>query len=107
MRHILDELGIQQQPPSHIYTDSQAAIALIMSDKKTGRSKHIDVRRYKLRELVDTKEIQLLYIPGNINLSGIMTKNTGTNIFQRLCKQIYSDTPHFYTDQYFNNRPTF
>mmetsp|Transcript_5453 Transcript_5453/g.12192 ORF Transcript_5453/g.12192 Transcript_5453/m.12192 type:complete len:215 (-) Transcript_5453:100-744(-) len=94
LRHTLNELGIQHQPKSIIFTDSQAAVALIMSEKKTERSKHIDVRRYKLKEFMKGGNIEIKYIPGIINLSDITTKNCGVNVFTRLKDNRYIPRNH-------------
>jgi len=64
LRHTLDELGIKGQPKSIIFTDSQAAVALIMSEKKTERSKHIDVRRHKLKEFMKEGNIEINIFQG-------------------------------------------
>ena len=51
-------------------------------------SKHIDIRSYWLKDLVDRKEIQLIYISTNDMCADIMTKATPGRIFRRFRNEI-------------------
>mmetsp|Transcript_5245 Transcript_5245/g.11625 ORF Transcript_5245/g.11625 Transcript_5245/m.11625 type:complete len:384 (-) Transcript_5245:1460-2611(-) len=95
MRKILDEMGFIKMPTSIIYTDSQSAISLILNQKPNhARSKHINLRKYRIRELIREGSIEIRFISGEENMADIFTKNTGRNIFERLKAKLYASNPH-------------
>ena len=51
-------------------------------------SKHIDIRSYWLKDLVDRKEIQLVYISTTDMCADILTKATSGKIFRRFRNEI-------------------
>jgi ribonuclease HI len=83
LRNVLEELGYEQTKPSIVYTDSQSVIKWITRGKSSSRqrSKHIDVRALKIIELVESKVVELRYIPTEDNIADAFTKSLGRNKF--------------------------
>jgi hypothetical protein len=75
---LVKELGIQQGEVS-LHCDSQSAIHL-------ARTKHIDVRFHKIRELVATAELLLEKIHTSENAADMLTKPVMTNNF--MCESL-------------------
>ena len=57
-----------------IFVDNQAAIKLSGNSEHHKRSKHIDVRFHFLRDIVEKKQIEIVYIPSKDQLADILTK---------------------------------
>jgi len=60
--------------PVTIHVDSQGARFIAENDATSSRSKHIDIRYFYVRELVQDKRIQLRYIPSADNVADLFTK---------------------------------
>ncbi|PNX70600.1 type I inositol 145-trisphosphate 5-phosphatase 12-like protein [Trifolium pratense] len=63
LRRILEVMHHKQDSPTEILCDNKSAIALSKNPVFHGRSKHIDIRFHKIRELVDEKEVVIEYCP--------------------------------------------
>jgi hypothetical protein len=83
-RNLLHELGFDQQLPTAILNDNQACIAMTDHDVNHSRAKHIDLRYYFVRELVEEKKIIVKYVPSKENLADFLTKPLGRVLFSRL-----------------------
>ena len=64
MRNILSELGYPVQGPSMLRIDNQSAISVSKNPEHFGQMKHLDLRFYWLRDMVDDGVIDVLHIPG-------------------------------------------
>lgn len=84
--HTIDELGIQNDmlnEPTLIRVDNQAAITIAEHPAHFARSKHIDTKWHKIRELVDNKFISLLYVSTKDQVADILTKSLPGPTFNR------------------------
>ena len=70
---ILHEFGHDLEPTS-LYVDNQGAIELSRDMKSCQRSRHIERRYLKVRELVALGEINVLYVPTALNHADVLTK---------------------------------
>jgi hypothetical protein len=78
---LVKELGIQQGRVS-LHCDSQSAIHLAKNQVYHARTKHIDVRFHKIRELVATAELLLEKIHTSENAIDMLTKPITTDKFK-------------------------
>ena len=74
IRQLLMDLGFKQDEPTVIMEDNQACIAMGNNPITHKRTKHIDVRYHFVREKVESKEVELVYIPTQHQLADILTK---------------------------------
>jgi hypothetical protein len=74
IRQLLVDLGFKQDEPTMIMEDNQACIAMSNNQIIQKRTKHIDVRYHFVREKVESKEVELVYIPTQHQLADILTK---------------------------------
>jgi ribosomal protein S17E len=74
IRQLLMDLELKQDEPTMIMEDNQACIAMSNNPITHKRTKHIDVRFHFVREKVESKEVELVYIPTQYQLADILTK---------------------------------
>ncbi|CAL9016331.1 unnamed protein product [Prunus brigantina] len=74
MKRFLQELG-QEQHKYILHCDSQSAIHLSKNPSFHSRSKHIDVRYHWIRDVLESKQLQLEKIHTDDNSSDMMTKS--------------------------------
>ena len=84
MRRTLSDMGMEQMGPTAIYLDSQSAINLMGKLAPTGRSKHIDVRFFKVKELIEKNVIALHFEPTESLVVDSLTKPLGPKQHRRL-----------------------
>jgi hypothetical protein len=79
-REFLNELGFKQETTT-IYEDNEACIKLSKNPQNHSRTKHIQVRYHVIRQYVDDKAIQLVYVQTRSQLADSLTKSlSGTSI---------------------------
>ena len=84
----------------NVYQDNQAVIELIASERRTHqRTKHIDARYFYARELMEQKEIVLIWIPNHLMLADMMTKPVMGALFASLENYITGNKPWNATDE--------
>jgi hypothetical protein len=83
MRNILTELGYNMDSPSVLMMDNQSAISVSKNPEHHGRMKHLDLRWYWLRDVVDAKQIMPNYVPTNEMVADILTKSLPREKVQR------------------------
>ena len=60
LREILLGFNCEQVKPTIVYEDNRACIAMSNNHVRRERSKHIDVRKYFVRDLVEAKVLKLI-----------------------------------------------
>ncbi|CAI7932708.1 unnamed protein product [Closterium sp. NIES-54] len=73
-RHLLAELGEEQQGPTPLYFDSQGAIALAKNPVLHGLTKHMRVKWDWTRSMVAAGEVELHYVKTTRKPADMMTK---------------------------------
>ena len=69
--------------PSVIYEDDKGAFFLAKNRQVGIPTKHTDICHHFLRDMVEDKYIDILYIKSEDSPAGIMTKNTSEEYFAR------------------------
>ena len=87
----LKELRVDRHPTIKIFIDNQAAKRLAENSVNHERSKHIDTRYHFLRQVVESKFVQLYYIDTKKNVSDLLTKATSRATFGRLVDKLVSE----------------
>ena len=83
LRGMLSEIGCAQKSPTVIGMDNQGAIALSKNYISNSRTKHIERRHLKIRELVDELVVRTEFVPTDENVADIMTKPLGREKFEK------------------------
>ena len=76
MRTLLKELGIDVSAPTVLYVDNSGAVELSKHRKSCNRSRHVQRRYLKIRELVAMGEIEVRWVETKSNVSDLMSKGT-------------------------------
>ena len=73
LRGLLGEMGMLQKDATVLHMDNQGAIALAKNYISNSRTKHIERRHLKIRELVEEFKVRPMFIPTEENVADIMT----------------------------------
>jgi Reverse transcriptase (RNA-dependent DNA polymerase) len=97
LRSILKELGFEQDAPTPIFEDNQAAIHMVNSSKPTPRSRHIDIQFYAIQEWKQRGILTMHHISGVVSPPDALTKPLGWVLHQRHCRRMlghYGPAPY-------------
>ena len=87
IKSLLAEIGIPLRPiPTCV--DNQGAIFIGSNPVQDKRTKHIGVRYHNVRECVEEKKVELLFIEGSENPADMFTKNLGHVKFLKFREQL-------------------
>jgi hypothetical protein len=75
----------QTPRPTVLYEDNKAAILFADHPGDHRRSKHIDTRKYYVRDAVLNGDVQLVYVPTTKQISDGLTKPLSSTLHQTLC----------------------
>ena len=71
--------------------DNKGAVDLANNWSVGGRTRHMDVRNYFLRELKDQGIIVIRHVPGDENEADIFTKNTSGQVYEKHIRKFVRD----------------
>ncbi len=85
-RALLKDLGFEQKKATVMYEDNQSCIAHARNNDNHSRMKHIDVKKYFLRELVQDNVIAeyVSTVNGHIMMADMLTKPLGEKLHAKL-----------------------
>ena len=83
MKQMLEDYGVQQGVLT-LYCDHMSAISISKNLVQYSRTKHIDIRHYLIRELVEDKFISLEHVVSEKQLADIFMKGSDYSIFEAL-----------------------
>jgi len=81
LRSTLKFLGQEQTKPTKIYVDNKSAIELCRTLKVRHNIRHINVRINYIRELINSRVVELVFVPSEWNIADVLTK--------ALCKDVH------------------
>jgi len=88
---VLESIGLKVQKPMIMEMDNKGAVDLANNWSVGGRTRHVEVRQYFLRELKEQNLIKMIWCPGDSNESDLFTKNLGGPDFEKDTKAFCSD----------------
>ena len=83
VRSLLEFLGQKQVNPTKVYVDNRSAIEICRTLKVRSAVKHINVRINYIRELINARVIELVFIPSKYNVADVLTKPLGRSNHDR------------------------
>ena len=86
LRGLLKNVGSAQPDPTELAIDNSGAVALSRDYISNGKTKHIERRHLKVRELVEEAVVSTSHIPTADNVADILTKPLGYKRFEKLRK---------------------
>lgn len=81
---LLSDLGWKQDSPVPFYEDNQSTMKIVGNPKDTGRLKHIDVKYFYVRELIEAGRIKVYYVPSAEQQADMLTKGLPAPAFHKL-----------------------
>jgi hypothetical protein len=82
IQNIFTELGFTPQP-TQICADNEGGIFIASNPVQERRTKHIDVRFHYVRDLIEQKRIDIVWVPTDDNPADMFTKNLGHIKFEK------------------------
>ena len=76
----LQEVGVGEIP-GIIFEDNEGAIFLAKNSQVGMRTKHIDVKYHYIRDLMQNKYLEIMYVKSEDNYADLMTKNVGRETY--------------------------
>ena len=83
-RNFLQDLGFECNKPSILYIDNTTAVSWTKDHVLNNKNKHIEVKYHYVRYKVESKEINPVYVPTELQHADLFTKNFNKNIFLQL-----------------------
>ena len=80
----LNELGLAADKPVHLKLDNKSAIDLAYNPEHHQKTKHIERRHLKIRELVESEAVEPQFVPTDANVADIFTKVLPGRRFEKL-----------------------
>ena len=74
LRKLVDGLGDTEPGPTELATDSQSARDVSYNPMHHDRMKHVQRRHFFVRDMVESFEIKVPYVPTNENIADFFTK---------------------------------
>ncbi len=75
MREILRDFGYAQTAPAHIYEDNLTCVAMSENPVRRKFSRHIDIRRHFVRDMVAAGVIKLVPLRTHLMVADALTKS--------------------------------
>lgn len=88
LRQLLQELDQTQIGPTDLFIDNAPVLNLIANPVHHERTKHIDLKAYYLRYLVEQSYVKPQYVQTSYQLADCLTKSFGAQSFSRLIQQL-------------------
>jgi hypothetical protein len=85
VRDLLEFLGCEQQEPTKIYMDNASAIEICRTLKSMHKTKHINVRINYIREVINSRMVEIHFVGSQWNVADVLTKPLPWNLFERHC----------------------
>ena len=82
IQNIFSELGLPKKPTT-ICADNEGGIFIASNPVQERRTKHIDVRYHYVRDLLEQKRIDTIWVPTDDNPADMFTKNLGHIKFEK------------------------
>ena len=80
---MLKSLELEVKLPMVLEMDNKGAVDLANNWSVGGRTRHVDVRNYFLRELKEQGLLVIKHVPGELNNADIFTRNVSGPTFNR------------------------
>ena len=95
LRTMMQEIGHWQPYPTVLLEDNQATVLLANSQATLSqRSKHLEIRDLKIRELVESGIIDVIYCRTTQQVADLMTKNLNSTAFPKFAAFICGYASH-------------
>jgi hypothetical protein len=81
-RGLLIEMGLPQEAPTVLKVDNSGAVALARDRRSCHRSRHVDRRYFKVRELMAEGALEVVHVETALNTADVLTKSLPSEAFE-------------------------
>ena len=81
IKNLLQDLGIDYEKPMSLHCDNKAAIEIAHNLVQHDRTKHVEVDGHFIKENLDRKVIQFLFVRSEDQLADVLTKAVSGRAF--------------------------
>ena len=82
-RKVLISLGLKVKLPMILECDNKGTVDLVNNWSVSGRTRHVDVKKFWLRDLKEDKIVLVIWVPSDEMTSDIFTKNLAPKLFNK------------------------
>jgi hypothetical protein len=82
-KRLLLEIGLTLKAPIPIMCDNQGTVFTAHNPNQNQRSKHLDIRYFKVRQYIEDKLVNVLFVPTKLNLADFFTKSLHSQAYTR------------------------
>ncbi|KAF5455018.1 hypothetical protein F2P56_024637 [Juglans regia] len=86
--YAMQDLAINHQQPTLVYTDSKSALSIATNPVQHERTKHIQIDCHLIREKLQQNIIKLFHVPSRLQLADILTKPLGSLPFHHALRKM-------------------
>ena len=90
-KRLIESMGLKVKTPMKIKVDNKGAKDLMNNWSVSGRTRHIEVKQYFIRDLKDEGLLEVEWIPTEEMTADIFTKNLPTPLFQKHAAVLLGD----------------
>ena len=83
VKQLLESMGLTVKTPIIVRVDNKGTVDLANGWSTGGNLKHVEVRKFFIRDLREEGILKVEWIPGAENESDILTKNATGQVFQK------------------------
>ena len=83
VRSILDEIGVPQDSATALFIDNQGALLMADARQPTKRTRHMDIKHFKIQEWVERDIVSMRRVSTKANVSDALTKALSPDPFHR------------------------
>ncbi len=87
-KNVLESMGLKVKLPMLLKMDNTGAVDLANNWSVGGGTRHVDVQQFFLRELKETKIMDICWIKGSENDTDVFTKNLDGPAFEKCIKTL-------------------
>ena len=81
LKRLCAEIGLVFNSPIPIMCDNQGTVFTAHNPCSNVRSKHLDIRYFKVRQYIEQNLVNVLFVPTKLNLADFFTKSLDTKAF--------------------------
>jgi hypothetical protein len=82
-KRIIESLGLHVQFPMILEVDNKGAVDLVNNYNVGGRTRHVEMRQYFMRQLKEENIIKVIWTPSELNSSDLYTNNLARADFEK------------------------
>ena len=92
VKRMLESMGLEVNLPMMLYIDNRGTVDLVNNYSVNGKTRHVEIRQYFLRELKERNILLTRWRSGDEMAADLFTKNLSSALFNKHIKAFMGDT---------------